>query len=82
MSTVLRLDGLRVSIYPHDHRPAHVHVFAAEGEAVFFLNCPHGPPELRETKGFDKRHLGRIGDALTPHVVDLCDRWRMIHGDY
>src|SRR3546814_10225859 len=25
MPTVLRIDGLRVVIYPNDHRPAHVH---------------------------------------------------------
>ena len=48
MPTVLRLDGLRVRIYVDDHRPAHIHVIAADGEAVFVLNCPDGPPELRE----------------------------------
>ena len=47
MPTVLRFDGLRVVIYPDDHRPAHVHVIGAGGEAVFILNCPEGPPELR-----------------------------------
>ncbi|WHZ20694.1 MAG: hypothetical protein OJF55_002843 [Rhodanobacteraceae bacterium] len=26
MPTILRLGGLRVVIYPNDHRPAHVHV--------------------------------------------------------
>lgn len=48
MPTVLRLGALRVVIYPNDHRPAHVHVLGAGGEAVFVLNCPDGPPELRE----------------------------------
>lgn len=81
MPTVLRLDGLRVAIYPHDHRPAHVHVFSADGEAVFFLNCPDGLPELRESKGFDTRRLGWVRDALAPHVADLCKRWGIIHGD-
>jgi hypothetical protein len=28
MPTVMRFDGLRVLIYPNDHRPAHVHVRA------------------------------------------------------
>jgi hypothetical protein len=48
MPTALRLDGLRVVIYPNDHRPAHVHVIGADGEAVFNLNCPEGPVVLRE----------------------------------
>ena len=80
--TVLGLDGLRGAIYPHDHRSAHVHVFPVDGEAVFILNCPDGMPELRESKGFDRRHLGRVRNALAPHVAELCDRWRMIHGDH
>ncbi len=36
--TVLQIDGLRVVVYLNDHRPAHVHVVGAEGEAVFYLN--------------------------------------------
>ena len=82
LPTVLRFDGLRVSIYPHEHRPAHVHVSGGGGEAVFFLNCPDGPPELRELRGFDKRRLERVVEGLTPHVTELCERWRAIHGDH
>lgn len=82
MPTVLRIDGLRVVIYPHDHRPAHVHVWGGDGEAVFFLNCPDGPPELREMRGFDKRRLARVVEGLTPELAMLCERWRTIHGDH
>ena len=45
MPTISRFDGLRVVIYPADHRPEHVHVIGAEGEAVFILHCPAGAPE-------------------------------------
>lgn len=48
MPTVLRSSGFRIVIYSNDHRPAHVHAISAEGEAVFVLNCPDGPLELRE----------------------------------
>lgn len=48
MPTVLSLYGLRVVIYPNDHRPAHVHVMGRDCEAVFKLNCPIGPTALRE----------------------------------
>jgi len=51
MPSVLRIGGLRVVIFPNDHRPAHVHVIGAEGEAVFILHCPNGPPALRESYG-------------------------------
>ncbi|HJU17857.1 MAG TPA: DUF4160 domain-containing protein [Stellaceae bacterium] len=65
MPAVLRFDGLRVVIYPADHRPAHVHVVGAGGEAVFILNCPDGPPELRESYRFGRSELGRAKAALT-----------------
>jgi Domain of unknown function (DUF4160) len=56
--TVMRFDGLRVAVYPNDHRPAHVHVIGRDCEAVFNLNCPAGPPDLRENYGFPTREVG------------------------
>lgn len=53
MPTVVRFDGLRVVIYPNDHRPAHVHGTGQGGEAVFILNCPIGPVDLRESLATD-----------------------------
>ncbi len=80
MPTVLRLDGLRVVIYPNDHRPAHVHVIGPVGEAVFVLQCPAGPPVLRESFGFKRLELGRIRAGLAAALAALCDEWSAIHG--
>lgn len=82
MPVVFRIGGLRVVIWPNDHRPAHVHVIGAEGEAVFNLNCPDGPPELRESYGFKLTDVNRIADALAEVVPLLCAKWSGIHGDY
>jgi len=82
MPTVLRMDGLRVVIFPSDHRPAHVHVKGAEGEAVFILHCPDGPPTLRESYGFRLADLGGIKEALSGALAVLCAEWRAIHGRY
>jgi hypothetical protein len=82
MPTVLRIGGLRVVIFPSDHRPAHVHVRGAEGEAVFILHCPDGPPALRESFGFRRPDLGGIKDALSAALTVLCAEWRAIHGHY
>lgn len=84
MPTVLRLDGLRVVVYPADHRPAHVHVIGARGEAVFNPNCPKGPPVLRESYGFDRTQVNRIrGNLAGPdRIVALCEEWSKIHGGY
>jgi len=72
----------RVVIYPNDHRPSHAHVMSAEHEAIFELNCPEGPPSLRESYGFRKATLNLIASHLQDNLADLCKRWREIHGDY
>jgi Domain of unknown function (DUF4160) len=81
MPTVLRIDGLRVVIYPNDHRPAHVHVIGAGVEAVFKLNCPIGPPELRESLGFSLKELNKLVLQLQEALIQLCDKWGRIHGN-
>jgi hypothetical protein len=73
--------GLRIVIYPNDHRPEHVHVIGAGCEAVFNLHCPDGPIELRENYKFPKRKLTQIRKALTKHLTDLCQAWGRIHGE-
>ena len=78
--TVMRLGGLRIVVYPNDHRPAHVHVIGRGCEAVFNLNCPLGPVELRENFGFPSRELSHIFDVLTVGLEDLCRAWEHIHG--
>jgi hypothetical protein len=77
--TVLRIDGLRVIIYTGDHRPAHVHVRGAGKEVLFYLNCPAGPPELRDNFRFSPGELNRIREKLEPHIAALCAIWKEIH---
>jgi hypothetical protein len=74
------MDGLRVVIYPNDHRPAHVHVMGKGCEAMFNLNCPQGPPELRENYGFSQSEVSRIQIALRNRLALLCAEWKKIHG--
>ncbi|HXR18165.1 MAG TPA: DUF4160 domain-containing protein [Terriglobales bacterium] len=80
MPTVLRFEGLRVVIYPNDHRPAHVHVIGRGGEAVFNLHGPTGPVELRENYGLSRRDITRIQNVLADHRADLRTAWESIHG--
>ena len=79
MPTVKRIGGFRVVIYPNDHRPAHVHVIGGGCEAVFNLNCPDGPPELRENFGCMRAQLAVIKTALAEALGLLCAAWRDIH---
>jgi hypothetical protein len=47
MPTVARFGSLRIVVYPNDRRPPHAHILGRGLEAIFILNCPSGPPELR-----------------------------------
>lgn len=64
MPTIRRIGACRVVVYPNDHRPAHVHIIGEGCEAVFKLNCPKGPPELRENFGFKADDAGRVPDGI------------------
>jgi hypothetical protein len=79
LPTVLRLGGLRVVVYPNDHRPAHVHVIGRGCEAVFNLNCPAGPVELRENYGFSRSEIAKTASMLGDHLNKLCSEWERIH---
>jgi len=66
MPTALTIFGLRVVIYPNDHRPAHVHIIGNGCEAVFNLHCPKGPARgarklriLAQSSDEDRRRVGR-----------------------
>lgn len=69
-------------IYPNDHRPAHVHVVGAGGEAVFLLNCPGGPPTLRESYDLKLNVLNAIQAHLQDALSTLCTQWEQYHGDF
>ena len=81
MPTVLRFEGLRAVVYPNDHRPAHVHVIGKGNEAVFRLNCPVGPIEVRENYGFSRSEVSHIVSELSHRQATLCDAWKSIHGN-
>jgi hypothetical protein len=82
MPTIHRFHGLRVVIYPNDHRPAHVHVMGKGCEAVFRLNAPSGPPALRENYGFGSADLALIGAELARQQQRLVAAWKAMHGNY
>jgi hypothetical protein len=82
MPTILRIRGYRVVIYPADHRPAHVHVVGADGEAVFLLNCPAGPVVLREVWGLSAQTARGVAAELAEHLAALCAAWSVQHGDF
>jgi hypothetical protein len=77
--TIFRIGGAkgwRVVVIPGDHRPAHVHVIKSPSEAVFNLNCPTGPVELRESYNCPAHELNWLEGELNAKVNDGCNGWR------
>jgi len=79
-ANALRIGSLRVTVYPNDHRPPHVHVIGQGNEAVFTLNDPAGSVSLRENYGFAARDLARIQALLVQNLAALLAAWESIHG--
>lgn len=75
MPTVLRLDGLRVVIYPNDHPPAHVHVIGPGLVVVNLLDLA-----VREAIGCNEQDARRILRVIAGHRDELLAAWRRIHG--
>jgi hypothetical protein len=80
MLTVARFGSLRIVVYPNDRRPPHAHILGRGLEAIFILNCPSGPPELRANYGFSLRELNDMLDHLQQIIERTCDVWRHFHG--
>jgi hypothetical protein len=76
MSTVLRVDGPRVAIYPNDHPPAHAHVLGPGWVVVIDLI----ELDIREAIGCDERGARRVLRLVAGHREALMDAWRRFHG--
>jgi len=50
------------------------------GEAVFDLNCPVGPEDLRENYGFSRREMKQVRRVVKDNLDELCRAWEQIHG--
>jgi hypothetical protein len=82
MPTVLKLGFCRITIYPNDHRPAHVHAIGVDWEAVFELNCPSGPPVLREAFKVSPASFKKVMRDIHANLDVLCKEWKSIHGSH
>jgi len=74
--TVLRIDGLRVVIYPNDHPPAHVHVIGRGWVVMVDLIGP----EIREVIGCNEREARRVLRLVADRQMMLMEAWRRYHG--
>ena len=71
---------LSVVAFANPHPSEGSEAVGADREAVF-MECPHGPPELRENYGCTKQEVAALEDELAADIVGLCEAWRRIHGN-
>jgi hypothetical protein len=74
--TVLRIEGLRVVVYPNDHPPAHVHVIGPGWVVVVNLI----DLDLREAIGCNEAEARRVLRLVAAHRGALLEAWRRWHG--
>ncbi len=80
MPTIYRQDGFEIMVFTNDHRPAHVHVFKAEGEVVIHLGNGTIPPRIRINIGMSRAEERRALIIVGAHQAELLMEWRRIHG--
>lgn len=79
MPVILRSEGFVFRIYTADHRPAHVHAFNGDGEAVMVLDGGDGLPCVREVAGMREPDVRRAYRIVEAHREEFLARWRRIH---
>ena len=80
MPKVLEQDGLRFYVYFNDHRPSHVHIEKAGGEAIIYLGDSTTRPSLREVRGMSVRDVKKALEITAQQQKKLKDAWSRIHG--
>jgi len=72
--TALRVAGFEVMIYTHDHEPAHVHVFNADGEAIIEI----ATGAVRKLVGMKTKDESRARQIVLENRDFLADEWDRI----
>ena len=80
MPTVVKKDGFRIVIYPHDHLPPHVHVLKQSAEVRIELN-ESGDSNLLSISGdISGKDIQRSLNLVNEYQSILLNKWREIHG--
>ena len=56
-----------------------MHAIGSDGDAVFLLNCPDGPPTQRESLNLKLSMLNDIQGRLQSALPTLCAQWEKYH---
>ena len=72
MPTIFRKDGYQFLFYSNEHRPIHVHVRYAGGEAIFTIE---NGVELRESQGLKVQELAKAQTLAEENKSAILQKW-------
>ena len=76
MPTILRVGPYRFAFFANEGiEPPHVHVYAAEHEAKYWLT----PVVLEKNKGFRSDELAKIEQIIAEHGQLILEKWYEFH---
>lgn len=71
MPTIIILGPVKIKIYPHDHRPPHVHAIGPDCEAKFELDGF----DCIFSRGFSGKDIKRLQEYLQKNQEILWEAW-------
>ena len=77
MPVILRFGRFKFVIYPRDHRPAHVHVLAADAEAKFEIESG----ACIRVRGFTRRTVRLLSEIVLLNRDLLREAWEDYEGE-
>lgn len=77
MPTIINKEGVRISIFPGDHTPAHVHVAKAEGKAKIEIESLL----IIRSEAMSSKQMRQAVELVQENQALLFNEWRRINGE-
>ena len=75
----IRYGAFRLHVFPNDHDPAHVHVFAQKGVIRFALEFDGSARYLDVEGPVSNRDIRRAKEAVEKNHATLLGFWKQYH---
>jgi len=72
MPELFRIFGIRFFFYSNEHRPIHVHVKNADGDAVFEVS----PPRLIKNNGLSSKDIALAESVIEENRDVIEQKWK------
>ena len=82
MPRVIDEGGFRLSVWPNDHPPPHVHAFKDSAECLVVIGEPDGgPASLYENRGMKDKDWKAAVELVQKYQAEALVKWRETRAD-